>query len=52
MRNVCGEMYLNVLRDNERADFLEEFMIRKLRRPNKAGSKRRARSGKAPPVPK
>ncbi len=29
MKNVCGEGYKNVLRDNERKDFMEQFMLRK-----------------------
>ena len=29
MKNVCGGLYSNVLRDNERHEFMEQFLIRK-----------------------
>jgi hypothetical protein len=38
MRKVCGEAFANVLRDNERLDYLEQFMIRKPRRPQTTSS--------------
>jgi hypothetical protein len=28
MKNVCGEGYRNVLRDNERLSYMEQFMFR------------------------
>jgi hypothetical protein len=28
MKNVCGEGYKNVLRDNERMSYMEQFMFR------------------------
>jgi hypothetical protein len=40
MKNVCGELYANVLRDNERLDFMEQFMIRKPRRRNQSNNKK------------
>lgn len=33
MKKVCGEAYKNVLRDNERYEYMEQFMIRKPRKP-------------------
>ena len=38
MRKVCGEAFTNVLRDNQRLDYLEQFMIRKPRRPQTTSS--------------
>ena len=32
MKNVCGEAYKNVLRDNERKDFMEQFLLKKPKR--------------------
>lgn len=33
MRKVCGEAFNNVLRDNQRMEYMEQFMIRKPKRP-------------------
>ena len=36
MKNVCGEAYKNVLRDNERQQFMEQFMLKKPKKTKKS----------------
>ena len=38
MKNLCGEGYKNVLRDNERKEFMEQFMLKKPKRTKKINS--------------
>ncbi len=38
MKNVCGEAYYNVLRENERKEFMEQFMLKKPKRTKKVNS--------------
>ena len=38
MKNVCGEAYKNVLRDNERKEFMDQFMLKKPKRTKKINS--------------